>query len=880
MKNNNILIVLLVAFFTLLSAETEVESKAEDHRNLKPNETKTPGSGAIIKSTVKDASDSDNVRTWTPKNYLNHSEENGLTTGAIGNTQSTTSSMPGSGVSLTRNPNAMTSESIKNDENLKNEPALTSFDENLLNTVIAETTSKDATSALFDSNIKCYITRDISFKYKCNHTLMVFGDSMNSDGIQAKRECESECFEQYEAVEIQEEGSIENIDIDTIDLVTKTQEELEEQLLETEAFENLKNIAAAQVEQELTNGLYNTSEYLALDSTDIAGKKELERKFLYDTKEDRIKKVTEKLEDEKISEFLDKEIVHEKVVDSVYVLNTISFKYDINEGKKAYFSISYEKASENNGVIHKAAHRMLLSGNGTKAITINEVVSKASISLFANEADVNATLSDIKLEYHGGEYICPHHQDLSLANAGNFAYICPSGKLKNITKGYKSYTICEDYGVVGDNLDGTFSKKESANAICKKNYSCKLVTSEMTTDILKEFREGCVLGQDNCDVETCKELRLSERTIVNENVFSANGELTPTIVNKNQIADVKRPRVLLREDLDFQTRSAEEMKDAAYVNMITENTFRVTKYSIGENTESSDAFAIGMTNLGSVIGSAVRSIYWIHKPESFNVDDTNKKFHAILEVIVGKQQINESNEVVRYKDKIYYVKMPGLNKFKAFARIQDWGKNSFEVNENGVEEFKHSDILTSSVKFESFNKDTKNWYSHSSSLILEHFKKEKIDISEKYSIRIPVVKDVANMLYYFPGVVKSISKNGPYTTKVFDGKYDGTGETVQKVSIYTFVKNGNENITYQQIYDKINNEEIKPIYDSLAFNSYPQEVKDDAGNVNDDIQIYMYGKKEKMTGYTRIFPKKSDVGKKGFVYIFAINDDELESSEE
>lgn len=877
MENRNIIKILLYLLLSsmVLASETSLEQSTNQKRNLKTNESVNPGSGAVITSTVKDASSSDNIKDWTPKNYLERSKENGLSTGTIGNTQSMTLSLPGADASLTKNPNLMTAESIKSDQKLNNEPALTSFDDSLLNTLVSETTSNDVTSELFNDTVKCYITRDIPFRYKCSHTSLIYGDTMNADGTKAKRECESECYEQFEAVEIIKEGGLEDITInDDIELKTKTQAQLNAGLLQTEEFMSIRELVEAEVQTILENNVYNTPEYLALEDEDESGKIALETNYLYTPKEDRIDYLVKTREDEMLKNFLEDEIEVVESIDNPYVLNTISFSYNVlDENKKAYYSISYKRAKDvDTAIEYKAATRVEISGTGSKSITINEVASEVKIVLYANSADVDAILSEVKLKYDGGSYICPLHQDLSNDSAGGFAYICPSGKLKNVTVGYRSYTICEDYGVVGDNLDGTYSNMDRANNICKKNYSCELDTTLMTTDILQEFREGCILGQEDCDENTCKSLRVTERAIVNENVINGVGTITQTIVNKNQVEDVRRPRILLTDELEFHERSAEEMKDAAYSNMISENTFRTTEYSIGEDTEQSNAFAFATSYTGNPLGGAGRSIYWIFKPSSFDVDYEERKFYSVVEVITSENALDENINVIKYKNKIYYVKLPGVNNFKPFARIKRWQRSELGEEGNAMGE-----ELSSSIEYKSFSS---SWYSHSPTLQLEYFKKEAIDISEKYSMRIPVVIDSANMFSYFSGIVKRITRNGPYITEHYDGDYDGSAEVISKVIIYTFIKEADEDITYQDVIENINNEEITPIYDNLAYNSFQKEVKDDVGNINDDVQIYMYGKEDKMTGYTRIFPKEHDVGKKGFVFVFAIDENEIGGNNE
>jgi len=134
-----------------------------------------------------------------------------------------------------------------------------------------------------------------------------------------------------------------------------------------------------------------------------------------------------------------------------------------------------------------------------------------------------------------------------------------------------------------------------------------------------------------------------------------------------------------------------------------------------------------------------------------------------------------------------------------------------------------------------------------------------------------LVSELNNIVYLFPGVVKSITKNGPIETKIFTGKFDGTGETVSKVTSYVYYTN-DETILYHDFVSKIDNEEIQPIYDSIAFNTYKKDVTNDSGVEGGDIQMFLYGKKEEKTGFVRVLPKKADVGKHGFLFIFAVEE--------
>jgi hypothetical protein len=502
---------------------------------------------------------------------------------------------------------------------------------------------------------------------------------------------------------------------------------------------------------------------------------------------------------------------------------------------------------------------------------INQVVKSVTIGIMANEEDTKVDLKNIKLNYEGGEYICPNQQDLSNKNAGNFAYLCPSGNITTLNKSYSSYKICEDYGVIGDNLNGTFSKRSEANAVCKKMYSCSMDINYINTSMLQSFREGCIEGQTNCEEDTCKRLRAEKNPILNETVFDAGVNPKATIVNETQVQGVTRPRILLNEDLDFQQRTAEELKDEAYKNMLDKQTYKVSKFNLDEDTESSSAYSLGISGTNVYAGSAKRALLWRLKPSAFETI-SNEKFFTVFEIVVKRNEVAETGIKENIKDKILYLKInDNSDILKPFAKKVNWAKDIITTKPDGTKDIEHYELETSVWKYQSFNSSTNSWYTHSKDLTAEYFRNEKITLDESPFQRIKLLSDTSNMMYLFPGVLRAITKNGPYETKVYTGDFDGSGETVQKVTVYSFLKPNNESLTYKEIVEKIDNKEVLPIYDSLTFESMQQNVKDDTGEIGGNIQLYLYGKKESKTGYLRMFPNKEDVGRNGFIFIFAVD---------
>lgn len=831
-KQNYIKLLLLILITTVGFSQTAIEEKAEKNRNLEGIDNEV-----VIKSTVKPEVGGTDTKLWTAKDWQ---KNNGADSSKIGHSQMIGGTLPGGNVAASANPNQLTADAVSQNPLLNTTPSMTAFSDESLNKLIASSTSSDVTGELFDQTVRCYITRDIAIKYKCSHTQLTYGDNINGDGFKAKNQCEDECYEQFESVEIVAEGTLPSKTISNIEIITPTTEQLTTDLLETDPFKNETN---------------------------------------------------ELLKNKMKENYLKKEVESAIIVDDIHVLTKLTFKVVMNDivpedpeapideetvkvikDNTSFITMKYLDSNGNEITIFKDYK---LNKTGYYEFSINEVVTKVSLEAKTITTDVILKIEDIELNYEGGEYICPHVQDISNKKAGNFAYICPSGKINNISFGYKNYQICQDYGSVGDNLNGTYSRQETANTICKKKYGCSMDMNLVNTTVLQNFREGCIQGQTDCSTDLCKKLRIEGNAILNENVFDGSSQPTVTISNQAQVQGVQRPRVLLSEDLSFQERTAEELKDEAYKNMLDSQTFKVAKFDIDENTERSSAYSIGVSMEGNnYAGSAKRALYWVLKPSAYDMVYT-QKFYSIFDVVVKRNVRVESGRIEPVKDRILYLKTNAVNDYlKPFARKVNWAKDVLVTDDDGITDVQHFEEETATWKYESFDVSTNRWYSHSSSMTAEYFKSEKINLNDKPFIRIKVMSDVGNLVYAFPGVVKSLSINGPYETKIFTGKFDGTGESIVKVTNYNILMNSTEpSLVYRRIVEMIENQEIEPTYDSLRFGTMANTVKNDMGEVGGDIQLYMYGEKQSKTGYTRIFPKTKDVGRNGFIYIFAVDEE-------
>lgn len=780
MINKIILSLLIVG---ALFADDAAQQAEIANRNQMVDKTKT-----TTTKTYKDATNSTNTKDWNQQDWKNHFEKNGaLSTGMIGTSQTNTA-IKGSDVSLSANPNQLTTSGLRNSDDYKDVKSVHGFKDSVKNSVLDANLTRSTKELNITETTKCYIAREMPIRFKCDKTGLIYGAGINSSGKDAKVNCENECFEQKTCIDVNSGNVTANVNIGQLQL--------------SEGAE--KNESTISINSKLDTLSFNSSVskgivYLDIEITQADGTKQFFTKKM-------------KLE---------------------------------NKEYKLKMSLNLQSI------------RFIIYG-----------ADKTAIGQISNGSTTNRV----------SKYICPSTQDISDKKPGDFAYLCPSGKVVTLTGNAQVFKICEDYGVVGDNTDGTFSSFDTCNNVCRTNYECKMDTTSASTNSLQNYREGCIEGQSNCSFNTCKTLRANKNQIINENVFDASLEAKPTIVSGSLVNGAQRPKILLQEDIDFQTRSKEEWKDGAYRDMVKSATYRYAAKKINEDTESSSAYGMKLMENSTdptVKGSAIRGLFWINKPRAFDVGEgVQFKHYAVIEATVDSLKYDSYGKQYRVKDKILYVKTSEDDTFKAFAKKRNFAqKSSDKVNDTLV--------LTATWEYEYFNTSMNQWFPLSSYNSLEYFKNSVITLDGPY-LRIPIVNDYNKLMYVLPGVIKSITKNGAYETKNYTGEFNGTGQAIVGLKLY--VKYTNETgISYGSVVDDIESGAWDFVYDSTSSVASSQTVisdtkltadsltynKPDQRKSNEDIEIFLYGKENNKTAYTRIKPKAEDVGKKGFIYIFA-----------
>lgn len=765
----------------LCIAQTAVLEKESSRNTLG-----TTGSNAIINKTYQEPTNSSTVKDWNTQDWKGYFQKNGvIDTGLISKSQNSLSNIQGSDIAFGANPNQINSETLRKNESLNDVKSLQSFNQELQDVVTNINTTRTTNPINIELTTKCYIAREMPIRFKCDKTGLVYGAGINTGGTEAKRLCDSECYEQYSCVDVNPTASESKSSISDMEL------------LGTEEYKEITHVTNGKIESISFNAdVIKDSVYMDILITSLSGKEQ-----------------------------------------------------------------SFTK-------------KMILK-NESFIIPINLEAKSVRIKIYGSDTTSAATITNISVNYKiDSKYICPLNQDLSTKNPGDFAYLCPSGKIKTFAIGTNVYKICEDYGLVGDNSDGTFSSFDGCKNSCKTTYNCKMDTTSIATASLQNFREGCLEGQANCKIDTCRQLRINQNQIINENVFFGDFKSHPTIISNALVEGIERPKILLSEDVDFQTRSKEEWKDGAYSNMVSSGSYRVSSVSLDEDTQKSSAYNMGVTNNSTSSATGTRGLFWVLKPKALDVDNSTLfKHYAVLEVVADRLVYDLYGKQTRTKDKIIYVKTNANDTFKPIAIKRDFAKK----DSNAVED---SEVLTSVWKYEYFNSGLKNWYSHGSSNMLEYFKNEKFLIDGPYN-RIEIVSNYNGLMYQLPGLIRSIKKNGPYETISYEGLFDGTGHVVTQLKLYVDYSNSSL-YNYSEVIENIENGDWKAIYNNTSADNSVKTVTSDtlkesdgltyhnkSSKLKEDIEVYMYGSANSKSSYARIKPKTEDVGKKAFIFIFA-----------
>lgn len=495
--------------------------------------------------------------------------------------------------------------------------------------------------------------------------------------------------------------------------------------------------------------------------------------------------------------------------------------------------------------------------NNKLMIPLNYTAEKITLSLEQTTTNETTKLTDIQISIvHKEKSICPFLQDISFRNSGDFSYVCPSGKISTFTKNGRTYKICQDSGVIGKNKDGTFSTSQECSSVCKKQYECKVNSTSYNFNFLKEVREGCIEGENNCQTDTCSKLRESGAKIINETVFDATGKATVTISKGMLQKNTTRPKPLVSTDLAYENREEQELKNKAYIRMINNKTYATSALKLSEVTQSDSAFAKDDNG----------KINWLYKPSSSEVNEKKYNFYIILEILADRIKNRELTIKDKNRNRIFYTKINNSDGFKSFA-IQE---KAYTMTKNSQGRLKKTINNQATLNYKTFSSNS--WHYISPNNILESFKTEKLELKDAY---------VRNVALSYNGVVYRMKNNGLVSSivndeKIYNTKTTGTGEVIADYLLYGFIAEKDKRISYEDAINMITTKKIKPFYSFILEKDYSKILRDDSLNFTEQeigdkfsIQTYLYGRIDNKTGFLKIKPSKEDVAKRGYIFMFA-----------
>ena len=758
-----------------------------------------------------------NTSKWNNTNWADQmSKSRGYDT-SIGNTMMFMNGNKFLKKGLTSNPKDMTVKALHDSNETASESG---FTESFRNSLVSKVTTNTAYSAKTRTDtLKCFIARDLPFRYKCEETGLTYGGgtiASSADG-----------------------NTISNMD----------------GMSGKEAL----NICKTNCKHQLT--------CVERNATSLADETITNKSFSYEGNETFSTNYTNSNQD--------------TIVDYM----TLEINATTTGG---LIALSY---TNRNGVVFPFLSDLQINSlNTTKQIPINDFIKDINITLYSKDLNntINGKFINTAIHYRvNSKYICPALQDINANSITSFGKACPHGTVVK----FGDDSICSNGTVHGDNIDGSFSNLSTCNNACNIPKKCNIEIGHFDNKIFEEFREG-ELGNIAANGSftsantsaikgalLCKNARVGGSKILNESAFDAQNVPYNTVVAGTLVPGVKRPRVMANSSLSYELQKREEWKDGAYNTMLKRGRYSMTTDAIGDDTKSHFAYNIdiaGGVNYGALTSTSVRSFIARIKPNALSYNNKiSYRIYAIMKVDVVKYRYT-MNGHRQVRDQIWYIKTAEGDNFKPFIRAQNYAQ-SVAANLGAGEILPKLSINHSATyNFETFDNATNSWNPLSSAFNAPSFKLQRFS-ADDFWYEFKIIDSFGDIVNRLKGIIRSstITSGGVRTDK-YTGKFDGTGDSLVENQIYVFFSQNA--LTYSDIKNKIDTIDSSgtnqvdnsgaKIYQSTSGNIFNKFIEPDNIDTNNNIDIYQYGSDKNYSLKVRIKPKKEDIGKNAFIFIF------------
>lgn len=251
---------------------------------------------------------------------------------------------------------------------------------------------------------------------------------------------------------------------------------------------------------------------------------------------------------------------------------------------------------------------------------------------------LESKLEKVKLKYIGNEWwFCPEIH--FVANAAN----C-SGTIEAVSIGSQVYSVCvTEARQKQEPKYGAFYSQSACEAACRSREECVPTYKHLSNidpynlpESLRDIEIGCVDEPSNtsCTDALCLEKFSEDAMPYLEKSWTNDDEVKITVSSGIPSQDTVRPRIDIQGGLsangDEQLRkesSIREMSEISYMNMLQNETYDLSKYSVSTNIPMRSSYDILSDGAGS------GALLWNLKPNSHDVGDGNTYyFYSVFDV--------------------------------------------------------------------------------------------------------------------------------------------------------------------------------------------------------------------------------------------------------
>lgn len=487
---------------------------------------------------------------------------------------------------------------------------------------------------------------------------------------------------------------------------------------------------------------------------------------------------------------------------------------------------------------------------------------------------------------------------------------CMDGEAFELNSVEGSFIACKsDTKIQGpESKFGAFFTEESCEASCTIKKQCVQTFANYAGDAMSEaaynITVGCVDDEHNtnCSPSLCEEMYNQNKMPVEEFVYDNSQTVRKTVTSGVQIAGVTRPKINLAAEKaaassdpqsTYDSVFLDEMKDAAYQQMISSRSYDYSINKVGEGAPFEYAYrgetdaSVNTATLTNSIPDSV--IYWKLKPASYDIGTGNTYY--LYKIIKSEQMfkpisgafMEDEGEFAQstitytpkrsYKDYVYsFVTSTGNSPFyiKEYAQVYIDGNSSEIVGKGWVTNTQHA-----GEKYIAYDSVDDIYVNSSDSVTAKHSETTNFDGLKNYE-EFEFIGDVVNYLTNEQdgGAIQTQSfinqTNLPIKHYAVAKKEANKHAAVLNYSLYGIYSD--TQLTQKDIMDKLNaaDGEKYLVYRATKGSENKTEIYGDGANRKDRLKLFLKGVPNSTSLTIDVVPEIEEEGKDVifFMYMF------------